>query len=348
MLIKELFMDSKIFQYPKEIFNEGVVLNIYKKQFPEILKEYKRIVKYTYLNPSKYKEKVLKKSKEFDKNFEALFQKYKFIKKDLENLIKFDIEMHKNYAFNFWLISYAMNDGPIAFYYIEEIKKLIRKLFPDKKEALVINNFFLRTDYEIFYHKIIRTSVEMFNFLSRFPELKELLEIAKKKRNRRKVWDTILNTLKKKEGNKKFLKQLYEKWRWILNLENKTIFYTIMNEAIDNYEENVKKVKELEETRKTIEEVLKVANKKLSQKEAENLKKLYLLIKYMLWAKDSVFGKKDLKLLPFWFKLTKDIVRKWEEKYKVKISLEDSSFLVVPWPFNKKRDLSGRSQIHAS
>ena len=324
-------MDSKIFQYPKEIFNEGIVLNIYRKQFPEIVKEYERIVRNTYLNPSKYKEEVLKKSKEFDKNFGVLFRKYKLIKKDLESLIKFDIEMHRNYAFNFWLISYAINDGPVAFYYAGEIKKLIRKLFPNKQQALLISNLFLRTDYEIFYHKIIRTSVEMFDFLSKSAELKELLETAKKGKNRIKIWNKILNILRKKRENKKFLERFHKKWQWILSLEDKTMFYTIMNEAIDNYDENVKKVKELKEIRNTIQEVLGLAKKKLSQNESQKLKNLYFLIRYMLWAKDSVFGKKDLKLLPFWFSLTKKIISKFEKKYEVKVSPQDSSFLLIPW-----------------
>lgn len=342
MLIKELFMDSKIFQFPKEIFNEGIVLNIYKKQFPEIVKEYKRIVKYTYLNPSKYKEKVLKKSKEFDKNFEALLKKYKFIKKDLESLIKFDIEMHKNYAFNFWLISYAMNDGPIAFHYTEEIKKLIRKLFPDKERALAINIFFLRTDYEIFYHKIIKNSVEIRDFLIKFPKIKELFNTVKKRKSRTKIWNKIIKILEKDKNSKKVLKKFYKKWQWVLNLEDKTIFYTIMNEAIDNYEANIKKVQELNDVRKKISEALQLSDKKLSKFEAKKLRSLYLLIKHMLWAKDLVFGKKDLELLPFWFKLTKDIIKKWEAKHKIKISPGDSSFLAVPWILNKQKRVSAK------
>jgi hypothetical protein len=91
-------MNPKIFQFPKRIFNEGEVLNIYKKQFPEIIKEYEKIVKITYFNPKKYKEIVLAKSKEFDKNFDLLLKEYQFMKKDLESLIDFDIKMHKNYA----------------------------------------------------------------------------------------------------------------------------------------------------------------------------------------------------------------------------------------------------------
>ena len=50
---------SQILKYPKEIFNEGIVLDIYKREFPGIVREYEKVVKYTYLNPLKYKEVCL-------------------------------------------------------------------------------------------------------------------------------------------------------------------------------------------------------------------------------------------------------------------------------------------------
>ena len=54
------------------------------------------------------------------------------------------------------------------------------------------------------------------------------------------------------------------------------IFYTIMNEAVDNYEENAKKIRELRKVKKTIQKVLRLADEKLGRKEAEKLKRLYL------------------------------------------------------------------------
>ncbi len=333
---------SQILKYPKEIFNEGIVLNIYKKEFPGIVREYERVVKYTYLNPLRYKEVVLKKSKIFDKNFNALLKKYSALKKDLETLIKFDIEMHKNYAFNFWLISYAINEGPLAFYYTQEVERLLKKLFSNEEKVLETKAIFLRTDYEVFYHKIIKTSVEMFDFLNRFPAMRRLFKKAKNKKDRRKVWDQIIEILEKKHTTKRFLEKFYKEWQWVFNLEDRTIFYTIMNEAVDNYEEDVKKIRELREVKKTIQKVLRLADEKLGGKEAKKLKRLYLLIKYMLWAKDSVFGKKDLKLLPFWFSLTKEIVRKFEKTYNCEIEEQDSSFLLIPWSLRKYKRLSWR------
>ena len=333
MPIKELFMNPKIFQFPKRIFNEGEVLNIYKKQFPEIIKEYEKIVKITYFNPKKYKEIVLAKSKEFDKNFNLLLKEYQFMKKDLESLIDFDIKMHKNYALNFWLISYAINEGPVAMYYSKEIERILKKLFLRKEERIQMRDLLLKTDYEIFYHKIIRTSIELFEFLSKFSEFKKLLEMAKKKKSKERIWDRIFSELKKESNIP--LKQFHKNWQWVLNLENKNIFYTIMDEAIENYEENLKIVEELEKDKRKIKKLLNLAQRKLPLKEAQRLKNSYLLIKYMLWAKDSEFGKKDLKLLPFWSSLTKEIISKFEEKYKVKIPPEKSSFLSIPWFLEK-------------
>ncbi len=321
-------MEAKIFNYPKEIFNEGEVLTVYKEKFPEIVAEYEKIVKGTYLKPAKYKEIVLKKSEEFDKGFSKMFIKYRYIKKDLESLIEFDIEMHRNYAFNFWLISYAIGDGHLAIHYVQEIENLLKKIYKEKEQFQKIRDIFIRTDYEIFYHKIIRTSVEICNFLNQFPKTKRLLQTAKNKKKRKNAWDIAFNFLKKQVGSKK--------WQWVLNLKDKTMFYMIMNETVDNYEANEKKAPELKEIKSIVQKTIKLAREKIGAKEAKKLENLYLLIKYMLWAKDSVFGKKDLKLLPFWQKLTNGIIRKWEEKYKVKISSGDSSFLSIPWFLNKK------------
>jgi hypothetical protein len=329
MPTKGLFMNPKIFQFPKRIFNEDEVLNIYKKQFPEIVKEYENVVKSTYFNPEKYKEIVFVKSKEFDRNFNHLLKEYQFIKKDLENLIEFDIKMHKNYALNFWLISYAINEGPVAMYYSKEIERILKKLFPRKEERIQMRDLLLKTDYEIFYYKIIRTSVELFEFLSKFSKFKKLFEAAKKKKSRKRVWNRIFSELKKESNIP--LKQFHKNWQWVLNLENKNIFYTIMDEAIENYEENLKIVEKLKEDKRKIKELLNLARRRLPLKEALRLKNSYLLIKYMLWAKDSEFGKKDLKLLPFWSSLTKEIISKFEEKHKVKIPPEKSSFLWIPW-----------------
>jgi hypothetical protein len=329
MPIRGLFMSPKIFQFPKRIFNEDEVLNIYKKQFPEIIKEYEKVVKSTYFNPKEYKEIVLVKSKEFDRNFNCLLREYEFMKKDLESLIDFDIKMHKNYALNFWLISYAVNEGPVATYYSKEIERILKKLFPRKRERIQMKDLLLKTDYEIFYHKLIRTSVELFEFLGKFSEFRKLLEMAKKKKSRERIWDRVFSKLK--EVNKCFLEQFRKNWQWVLNLENKNIFYTIMDEAVENYEENLKIVEKLKKDKRKIRKLLNLAYRKLPSNEAKRLKNSYLLIKYMLWAKDSEFGKKDLKLIPFWSSLTKEIISKFEKKYKVKIPPEKSSFLLIPW-----------------
>ena len=80
------------------------------------------------------------------------------------------------------------------------------------------------------------------------------------------------------------------------------------NQGLDYYQENLELKQDLAQVRKTVKTALKYAQTKLPKNESTKLSNLYFLIKEMLKAKDSVFGRKDLVLFPFWNSLTENII----------------------------------------
>lgn len=321
--------EKLLFKYPKEIYNEGEVLTIYRKQFPDLVNEYESVAKKTYCNPNEYKKIVKDKSKRFDSLLDDLIKRYKTIPHSLENLIEIDKALHKNYAFNFWLISYAIGDGPLAFHYVELLELSLKKLYiNDKNRFLLAKKALLKTDFEIFYHKILMTSMKLVDLLHKDKKYREFLNKAKEERveNRKFIYDKLISHLRLSNDTDQWMRHLLER-----HGNNKTPLYHLFNQGIDYYSKNKKLKKEFGQTKKIIQDTLKDADKKLDSEESRKIRKLYSLIKAMLTAKDFIFGRKDLKLYSFWKPLTTEIIGLYNKKYNSDILEEGRSFLLLPW-----------------
>ena len=287
------------FSYPKQLYNEGDVLDIYKKKFPFIVKEYKSITKKTYYRPLVYRQIVQKKANLFDKLLKSQIKKYHQMKRTLTNLLSLDVEVHHNYAFNFWLISYAIGDGPLALHYVQMIEKILKKLYSKKEEFIPIRDAFIRTDFEIFYHKILMDSIEIIDLLKQIPVVWKKLSPAKKLslKSRQAIYNQIIAILKRIKSKNNFADKILKIWRHHLARKNMTPIYNMLNQGLDYYQENLQLKQDLAQVRKTVAATLKYTQTKLSKNESTQLSNLYLLIKEMLKASRTINLINPLRIL---------------------------------------------------
>jgi len=325
---------KNLFTYPKIIYNEQELLGIYKAKFPKIVREYEILVNKTYCNPAAYRKIIKEKSKSFDSQFRKIIKEYENSDKNFSNLIKISIALHKNYAFNFWLISYALGEGPIVLHYVKLLEDILKKLYSnDSEKFLTVKAAFLKTDFEIFYHKILMDSLRMIDSLNKMDSIKKLLDAVKKLSAEKRI--LIYNKIISK------LRQLKETDSWVLHIlerhnKNTTPIYNMFNQGIDYYEENLDLKFQLKETSKTIKQTFNFAKKKLNKKDFGQLEKLYGLIREMIIAKDFVFGRKDIKLFYFWKTLNQKLVSILQKKSGKKVSIDiNRGFLVMPWTLNQ-------------
>ncbi|MDP2638636.1 MAG: hypothetical protein Q8P06_00475 [Candidatus Azambacteria bacterium] len=326
-------MASKnLFTYPKAIYNEQELLGVYRIKFPQIVRQYEVLAKKTYCNPAIYKKIVKEKSKKFDTQLRKIIREYEGSRGNFSDLIKISIALHKNYAFNFWLISYVIGEGPIVLHYVNLLENILKKLYSDNDEKfLAVKAAFLKTDFEIFYHKILMDSIKMIDFLNKQNSIKKLLGAAKKLPTERRIpiYNKIISELKRsKETNP-----------WVLHIlewhnKNTAPIYNMFNQGIDYYKENLELKSQLEETSEIIKQTFRFAKKKLNKKDFDQLKKLYNLIREMIIAKDFIFGRKDIKLFYFWKTLNQKLIDALQKEFGKKISLDiNRGFLVMPWDF---------------
>ncbi len=324
---------SIVFKYPRKIYNEGEVLGVYKKVFPGIVQEYEEVIGKTYCNPNEYRKLVDKKAKEFDILLDGVIKSFQTSPHTLENLIQIDKALHRNYAFNFWLLSYAMGEGPLAFHYVEQIEKLLKKVYPNEEGKYAsARNAFIQTDFEIFYHKILVESIKLKDFLNKNPffagKLKEAKKLSPKKRE--VVYDQIISILKKsKQTNAKTSHLLERHWN------NKAPLYNLFNQGLDFYQENMLQKRKLEQISRTVRQTLILAKERLGIQKGKKLEDLYLSVKEIIRARDFVFGRKDPKLFKFWNPLTEEIVKLSKKKYGICLDEKEKKFLATPWFLGK-------------
>ena len=325
---------KNLFTYPKAIYNEQELLGVYKREFPQIVRQYEILAKRTYCNPTVYKKIVKEKSKKFDANLEKIMREYKNSRGNFSDLIKISSALHKNYAFNFWLISYALGEGPIVLHYVKLLESILKKLYPDNNEKfLTVKATLLKTDFEIFYHKILMDAVRMIDLLNKKDPIKKLLDIAKKLpiKKRISIYSKIISELKRSKKTDPWILHIFE---W--HSKNATPIYNMFNQGIDYYKENLDLKFQLKETSKIIKQTFRFAKKKLNGRDFDQLKKLYNLIREMIIAKDFVFGRKDIKLFYFWKTLNQKIINVLQKNFGKKISLDITrGFLLMPWTLEK-------------
>lgn len=335
-------MQFNPFSYPKKLYNEGELLDIYKSKFPRVVAEYEKVARKTYCNPKAFREETLKRVVFFDRDLDKLIKRYSSQEKNLKDLIKIGISMHQNYAFNFWLISYAMIESPLSQHYVELLEELLHKLYPKEKEFEKIRDVFIRTDFDIFYHKIMADSVYVAKKLSKISEIWKKLERCKKlsREKREQIFEEIVADLRKLKSESRFAKDamgvLAFYIRQAKHIGNPALVYNIFHQAIDSFEENKKAVEELNKVGRQIKDTLKLAEEKLQKREVKKLRNLYLIIKEMLRAKDSTFGRRDPKMIGFWVPLTKKIIDLAEKELKIKTPPSEKSFLLIPWTLEDK------------
>ncbi len=136
----------------------------------------------------------------------------------------------------------------------------------------------------------------MIDLLNKMDSIKKLLDAVKKLSAEKRI--LIYNKIISK------LRQSKETDSWVLHIlerhnKNTTPIYNMFNQGIDYYEENLDLKFQLKETSKRIKQTFKFAKKKLNNKDFNQLKNAYNLIKEMIIAKDFVFGRKDIKLFYF-------------------------------------------------
>ncbi|MDP3994488.1 MAG: hypothetical protein Q8P91_01500, partial [bacterium] len=288
-------MKSSIFQYPSFLYSEGEVLDIYKRKFPKIVQEYQDLVEKTYLNPQAFKKEVEERVLVFDRLFSDLAKRFENEEHSLSNLLKLDFELHRNYAFHFWLISYAIHEGPLVDHYLKILAEILKKLYPKEEDFRRIKEAFLRTDYDIFYHKILVDSVSIADLLKEIGGVQDDLSEAKnlKPEERIGIYNGIIEKIENldKEPAKKLLKM----WERHLKSKNLTPIYNMLNQGLDYYQENLEQKKSLGEVGKIVQKTLLLAKEKLPKNEAEELENLYLLTREMLEAKDYTLGRRDIK-----------------------------------------------------
>ncbi len=326
---------NKIFKYPKVIYNEQELLDVYKKKFPKIIKEYEIFVKKTYCNPVAYKKIIKEKSKKFDIQFTKIVKGSKNSKDDFYSLLKTSINLHKNYAFNFWLISYATGEGNWAIYYVDLMESILKKLYiNDEDSFLLARKSFLKTDFEIFYHKILIDSVKLIDLLKE-NSLKKILDSAKKVSPEKRIliYDNLISETKKLKKINPWVLSIFERHK-----NNRVPIYNLFNQGIDYYEENLNLRTELDNTSKIIKQTLRFAKKKLSSKDFNLLKNSYFLVKEIITTRDFIFGRKDKKLFHFWGDLNHKILNTFQKEFGKDISfldLGDRNFLIIPWVLEK-------------
>jgi hypothetical protein len=325
--------DHKILQYPRTIYNENEILNIYKKYFPLIINEYQSIVRKTYCNPREYKKIVQKKAKIFDTVLDKTIKQFQSCPKNLENLVRIGVLHHKNYAFNFWLISYAMGEGPLVMHYLKLVEKILKNLYSDNNaEYEKTRQAFLKTDFQIFYHKILITSLDLIDLLKKIPSINKKLQTAKNLsyKERIPVYNQIVRQINRSKNTHPKISKIFSRHK-----NNKTPIYNLLNQGIDYYQENILLANQLKQTKRIINHTLRLAEKKLSLKESKKLKNLYFLIREMIIAKDFTFGRRDIKLFKFWHQLTAKIYRLAKKELNFYLNDENRSFLLLPWKLEK-------------
>jgi two-component sensor histidine kinase len=324
------FIKPEIYEYPSEIYNEWEVLEIYRIQFPEIVQEYESVVRKTFLNPKGYSKIVQEKSEIFDSELKKIIETYNEKKLSFEELIELSKQLHYTYAFNFWIISYAYNEGPIINVYTNLIENLLKKIYFNQNDVLKAKELFLRTDYIIFYHKILLDSIVIADMLNQIHEVSLDLQKARMHFMQPKnvIFDEIL--LKLKNSEEDLAKKLLKKLDRHLKKNNLAPIYNLFNQAIDYYEKNKILDLELKDIGLRVNLILNLAKEQLSEEDYNTLVNLYFLIKEMLKAKDETYGRKDPELFAFWNMLVDEIILLAEEKFKIKVDKERSN-LLIPW-----------------
>lgn len=289
------------------------------------------------------------KSEKFDKNLKILIEEFNVINPNLNDLLKISFNLHYNYAINFWIISYAFNEGPIVSYYLGLIEELLKKVYDNETEAINAKENFIRTDYATFYHKILVDSVELRELLNTLPSIQRDLRKAKElnPESRPETYNKIIFMIK--EANTKESERILHKWNKHLKKNNLFPVYNLLNQSIDNYEINKLLDKELKEVDLKVNETLVLAKRKLQENDFKKLSDLYLLIKEMLEAKDETFGRKDLELFDFWNKLTDQITSLAEDEAKIKMTFDkERSNLLIPWILEDKLPEHYRSTLRST
>lgn len=319
--------------FPKEIYSEGQLLPIYRSKFPWIVKDYQKLATAIYRNPSCYEEVAQTRATALRETVNKLSARFRAHKSELEELLKICLELQRAYAHTNWLICYALNEGPMSDYYIARLKELVGKLYLDKEEQAQVVSILLRTDYQIFYQKILADSVSIRDLIRKSPDLEPLAFQIKdsKKKDRPKLYGQLLKQIESRhEDIQRILKLYYENAK--MHKSNKPL-YNLLDEAIFNYQQNLAQLRKSIQVKRQIREILKNAE----EKRIAELKEVYTLLRSMIKASDSTFGRVHLKLYPFWRELINRIVYLAEKRLRRKLSPEEGSWDYLPWSLQQAR-----------
>jgi len=347
-------MNKSFLKFPKTLPNDiEEYLIFFTKKFPKLVEDYEKLVNQYWNDPEgldKYCQNLVRELWFGWKEIKQDYHKTKKENRTPEFLLNIDLRMQKLNCFKFWIINYALCEGPVHEYYSDLISSLVEKFMKDEDHETEIierettERLLLRGDYQDLYLKNALKGIEIYEDLKNFEKIdvlfKELEKTVFEKEDRKayKLIDRIMQIcLEEKTSPKleRFLKKIRGPLRASKIKNDLSYVYVIIISSIEFRKENLELRKELSAIKQKLEKTFDKAKKILSSEEFKQLRLAYEMLYKFKKFKDD-FGAIDCEWLPFWFK---ELLPELESKInapKGSCALgQGSIFYAFPWYFEK-------------
>ena len=312
-------MKSPNLKFPKTLPNDiEDYLIFFKKKFPKIIEEYEGLVK-KYWNDSSGLDNYCKHLvRELWEGFEKIkreFNSHDYNSRDIDFLIKIDQKLQKLNCFRFWIINYALCEGPIHEFHAQVVSEISETLSKDEdlenqiEEKERIERILLKGDYKDLYLINSLKGIEVYEDLSKSNLMKPLFNnlkrkiLDKKEKEAYKIIDEIIDISMNKEYDNPELKRFVENIKVPLKDSeikgDHSVVYVVIIGAIEFYEKNLQLEEQFKNIKTELKLIFEMAEKKLDKERYKQLILSYKMLIKLKKFKDD-FGAIDPEWLPFW------------------------------------------------
>lgn len=305
-------------EFPASIPNdiEGYMV-YFPKKFPLLLEQYEKLVAKYWDKPKELDEYCKGLIDELWTGYGRIkkdFQKTPKEKRTLKFLINIDERLQKLNCYRFWIVNYALCEGPLNNYFIEELQKYVHELVENEdedtetEEREKLLRLLLKGDYKDLYVINALGGLHIYKSLKECTATQELCAELENKigsvedKELYKIVDKILEKTSREKNNsqlEKFFRHMKEPLDCSSVKGDLSVVYVTIIQAIEFNNKNVLLQKEYRNIKNTLKEVFRRAEDKLSKEDFKKFILAYTMLMKFKKFKDD-FGEIDSDWLPLW------------------------------------------------
>lgn len=344
-------MNKPDLNFPTSLPNDIEDYRIFfRRKFPEVIRIYQGIAEKYWDKPEELDGFCQKLVKELWQGYNQIKSDFHSIDKDkrtTEFLLNIDQRLQKLYCFRFWIINYALCEGPIHKFYTDMISRFAEILGEDEnpeienKNIEKIERILLRGDYKDLYLINALNGIEVYRSLKGLNKIKDIVNELEKEvndgneKNAYELIDKIILFLKNEDKTDPKIKKIFEDLKEALGCsivkgDNSVVYVTIIG-AIEFYEKNIELEIEYKNIKEEIKRIFNAAENKINKQEFDELKSAYEMLLKLKKFKDD-FGSIDSEILPLWMvELQPELEEKIKAPKRSCTGGPGSTFYSFPW-----------------